>query len=259
MQNNKSLKVWMFSTYPPGYGGISIHTKDLIELLESNGRNVELVRLNQNTLSLLKNIVLCLTKIKKGDIVHFHTSLFSVMSIFLILIVNTRCLLLSTRVIVSIHEGDIANRANAYSLFRKTLISFALRNIDCCIFVSESQRGDFQFFFPTIVPSTIISPLIQSDHLIHKGNIISSQELKFISVAQYQNLYGLIEILAAISAISSPSCICSLTIVVGSDNIDKDYRDKVYNLIKKTGNDEFRIQILENIPREMVYQKYRGK
>lgn len=256
--DSKSV-VWLISTYPPGYGGVSVHTYNLMESLLLNGIEVNLIRINGQVIEILFNFLRLLTRGKKTDTVHLHTSFFSTLTIVIFQILFLKRLISNYRLIVSIHEGDLDNRIKQNSLFRNHLIKRILSNADRLVLMSNSQMKKLQQYFKLTSSVNILSPMIV-DHEMNFVNkqFLDTNHLKLLVVAQFNELYGILEILEGIESIAKekPFLKFSLLLVFGSKNSDEDYRKKIIDSSKSVSQNIL-VNIKEDLDIEEMKVVYR--
>lgn len=136
-------KIALFGTYPPPYGGRSIHVKRLAKKLTD--QNID-VHVYSNTGDLIKTSKLQLRKTKsilfyilkdRYDIVHFHDRNFK---LIFIVIVLSKLLNLKFKTVLTYHSfrDDPAN----YGLIEGVLFKYCIRNIDqyICVGLKEKEK-----------------------------------------------------------------------------------------------------------------------
>lgn len=256
--DSKSV-IWLISTYPPGYGGVSVHTYNLIESLRLHGMNVNLIRINGPVIAIMFDFFRLLTRVKKKDAVHLHTSFFSTLTIVILHILFLRRLFNYFRLIVSIHEGDLDNRIKKNSFIRNHLIKRIISNVDRLVLMSNSQLKNLKQYFKLTSSVNILSPMIVDNEVNFVcKQFLDTNHLKLLVVAQINELYGILEILEGIDRIAKdkPFLQFSLLLVFGSKNSDENYRKKIIDSLKRV-NQNILVNIKEDLNIEEMKVAYR--
>lgn len=134
-------KIALFGTYPPPYGGRSIHVKRLSKKLTE--QNTE-VHVYSNTGDLEKTSKLQLRKTKsilfhlfkdRYDIIHFHDRNFK---LIFILILLSKLFLLKNKKVLTYHS--FRDEPTEYGIVESILFKYCIRNIDQFICVGPNEK-----------------------------------------------------------------------------------------------------------------------
>ena len=255
----KSKSVWLISTYPPGYGGVSVHTLNLVESLSSNGVKVNLIRINGPILTIFSGLFKLLTKFKSSDAVHIHTSFFSIFIIIILQLIFLRRIFWTFRLFISIHEGDLENRIRKNSRVRNYIINQVINRVDNLVLMSNTQSDNLKKHFNLKCRTIVISPMILDDKLsINHRRVLNSNHLKLLVVAQLSELYGILELIEGVNALvkSRPYISMDLSLVFGSKNSDEKYRGKIIKAIQ-SADDRVKISFNEDLNAKEMSEVYR--
>jgi len=208
MKKNDPLKIALVGTYPPPYGGRSIHVQRLKDRLEKEGIKVTVYNLGGGKNASDKNIistdirkwVLCYLVFAKEDIIHYHGSDWKLRVIIGLMH------LLGKKSVVSLHSNVALKDAIIYgSWLRRWLIRFALRRTSFIVVlnsmlkdlvVSLGVKSKNVEIIPSFLPPTMrredIAEIPQNvwDFIDTHRPIISANAFR-ISFYNEEDVYGL--------------------------------------------------------------------
>lgn len=151
----------LFGTYPPPYGGRSVHLKRLYHYLTDNGNVVTIYtnRRSSDSQTLWKYNFLFRMWKDRYDIVHFHDQ-----SLFTILWVAFFSKILGYTLILTLHS--FRESPQDYSLMKKLLFQISFRRIDHFICVGTNENNKLQTLLniqSSIIPSYIPPSYMEED------------------------------------------------------------------------------------------------
>ena len=186
------LKIAIIGSYPPPYGGISVHIQRLEQLLEAEKHKPVVFKGGSVKKWLLKYFLR-----EKFDIIHFHD----------ILWVN-RVLIgllgwVGLPVILTVHGDSLKNQLNEGNWIKKLLLSFALKQIDFIIAVKKeiydllltlgvkpSKVAVVNAYLPPVSISTTFFQKIDSFMKSH-SHLVVANGFKVIPLSENTDLYGI--------------------------------------------------------------------
>lgn len=240
------MKIVLIGTYPPPYGGISVHIKRIKQYLEGSG--VEVVVYNESkkesaNIKVIKRYIsfIFIIPFIKGDIFHFHT-----------LNKKIRILLgfykmLGKKIILTIHGESLNEQINDSNFFVKTLLIRSLKKIDKIICVNPKNRNEllelgFNQYRIVNIPSYI--------HPIEEKNDIDNipKEIwDFMKKAEFlisangcirfhnnEDLYGFDMLVDLISELNYSNIEAKLLVCILDVEGQSDEERSYYNNIKKS-------------------------
>jgi glycosyltransferase involved in cell wall biosynthesis len=208
MEKTEPLEIALVGTYPPPYGGRSIHVQRLKDRLEKEGTKVTVYNLGRGKNASDKNIVSL--DIRKGilrylifgkqDIIHYHGSNWKLRVIIGMLG------LFGKKSVISLHSNVALKDAIMHgSWLRRWLIRFALRRTSFVV-VLNSMLKDLVLslgvkrerveiipsFLPPLIKQEEIAKIPQGvwDFIDSHGPIISANAFR-ISFYNEEDVYGL--------------------------------------------------------------------
>ena len=207
--NQKKIKVGVIGSYPPPYGGVTIHIQRLLKKLEQMdyecslydilGRRREresgrIIRVRYPKLWMLKYLLL-----NKDDIIHNHTEDWRGQ------VAIGMMGLLGKKTIATLHSEILINEWKKYNFIKRKLIQFALRSTTCVITVNSNLQNfclsmgvasDKLFLIPAFLPPVVeeeecteIPEYIWEFFRAHKP-VISANAFK-IAFFHGEDLYGI--------------------------------------------------------------------
>lgn len=243
------MKIVLIGTYPPPYGGISVHIKRMKQYLGKSGAQVVIYSESKKEPASIKRIktyksFIFIIPFIRGDIFHFHT-----------LNKKIRILLgfykmLGKKIILTIHGESLNEQINGSNFLVRALLLKSLKKIDKIICVNPKNRNELlglgfnqnkivnipSYIHPMEekndidnIPKEIWSFMEKSDFLISANGCI-----RFYN---NEDLYGfdmLVELISKLnySNIEAKLLVCVLD-VQGQCEEERNY----YNKIKKSIED----------------------
>ena len=136
------MKVILIGSYPPPYGGISIHMQRLYKKLMRNGINTEIYSLNKikkeneriKYFNLKKDFIK-LIFLKKDNIIHFHGSSFKARILLAI-----TAYIFRRKVIMTVHGVSLEEEYKRLNIIGKVLYKFFLNKISYLIVVNPQIK-----------------------------------------------------------------------------------------------------------------------
>lgn len=136
------MKVILIGSYPPPYGGISIHMQRLYKKLMRNGINTEIYSLNKikkeneriKYFNLKKDFIK-LIFLKKDNIIHFHGSSFKAR-----ILLATISYIFRRKVIMTVHGVSLEEEYKSLNPIGKAVYKFFLNKISYLIVVNPQIK-----------------------------------------------------------------------------------------------------------------------
>lgn len=136
------MKIILIGSYPPPYGGISIHIQRLYKKLMRSGINTEIYSLNKikkeneriKYFNLKKNFIK-LIFFKKDNIIHFHGSSFKARILLAIIAYIFR-----KKVIMTVHGVSLEEEYKSLNIIGKVVYKFFLNKISYLIVVNPQIK-----------------------------------------------------------------------------------------------------------------------
>lgn len=140
--NNRKLNIALVGTYPPPYGGVSVHILRMKDRLEKQGYNCVVYDLRKQ-FSSAKGVItirhpgIWLLKYAfsaKEDIIHFHSSDWRIYAIAGLMG------LFGKKVIITIHNSRLSDSLKALFWLKRKIVVFAFRHISFIIAVNSKIK-----------------------------------------------------------------------------------------------------------------------
>lgn len=239
-------KIAIVGSYPPNYGGISIHVQRLHRLMaagsdtkvydlysvggEADEPGVERIYGNK-----IQRVLGCRSGLKAqgADLEHFHVS---AMRKFLW---STPALLTGrkgAKRVLTIHGGAFPEVVAAFSGWEKRLFRWMLGRFDHFVCVSEKQRQVLDDWQVPAAQISVINAYLPPVHSAPSGDFDELQAVKdagqplLICAAQYLEHYGLEELTQAMAIIESTTELKPRLAVVSYAEVDESYRARCLSL-----------------------------
>jgi glycosyltransferase involved in cell wall biosynthesis len=193
--------ILLIGSYPPPYGGISVHIKRLSNYIISKDDNCTILhtgkRISRKNLNIRIIRIFDLRKLyginKTNLIVHFHVSaLRNIFSIYLLTMFYNR-----QKKIITIHSGSFTNNFNRKSKFVKYLLSSILSHFDNIIALHKIQKQilhkdllielDKIFVIPAYIQPTATQKGLDKSQI---SLISNTKKVKIVTSGYIQEFYG---------------------------------------------------------------------
>jgi glycosyltransferase involved in cell wall biosynthesis len=255
MENkNKKAKIAIIGSYPPPYGGISVHIKrmknyldkNLVECVIYNTSRVMGNIINVKPIISYKKFILQIPFLK-SNVLHFHSTNFKIRMLLGLFRV------LGKKIILTIHGESLHDQLTKLNLIGHYLLIFSLRNINKIICVNPKTKKellDLGFnskkieiipaFIPPTSDETDIKKLPEFFHKIrHKHKILITANAFRISFYNNEDLYGIDLSIELMKLLIDNGYKDIGFIYVIPDIGDYDYFEKMQNLVKKYNFEEY--------------------
>ena len=238
--NNKNIL--LIGSYPPPYGGISVHIKRLFNYLIDRGDNCIILHTGNRISRKIHNKRIIsifdlrkLYKIKKTNlIVHFHVSaLRNIFTIYLLTMFFYR-----QKKIITIHSGSFSNNFNRKSKFIKYFLRSILFHFDNIIAVNKIQKQILHkdllielnkiFVIPAYIQPTATQKGLDKDQI---SLISNTKKVKIVTSGYLQEFYGYEMVM---DFLEDHRKYIGFFIFYGSP--DEKYKEKIINRIEKIDN-----------------------
>jgi len=247
---NTKPKIALIGSYPPPYGGISIHIQRLKEQLEKKGYECVVYELgrqepSEGNIIRIKNIKRWLLKyffFAKEDVIHFHSPDWRMRVIMGLMG------LLGRKTIISIHGESLSDSLKGGSRFRNQIIKFALRrtsfviadnekieNLVLSLGVEQQKVACISAFIPPILKEGDYRKVPQYVwDFIHKHKPVISANAFRISFYNGIDTYGLDMIVELTAKLKNKYQELGIVFCLPSIG-DREYFNKVSQEIKERG------------------------
>lgn len=247
---NKKIKIAIIGTYPPPYGGISIHIKRMKNYLEKNC--IECIVYNESRIVEYENIInvkpinshkkfIFKILFLKSNVLHFHSTNLKI-----------RMLLgwykfLGKKIILTIHGESLHNQLIRLNFMGRYLLLLSLKNLDKIICVKSSIKEellDLGFnskkikvipaFIPPNSDETEVKQLPDFFHIIrHKHKFLITANASRIAFYNNEDLYGVDLSIELMKRLINKGYKDIGFIYVIPDIDDYNYFEKMQKLVKK--------------------------
>ena len=247
---NKKVKIAIIGSYPPPYGGISVHIKRIEKYFKKN--HIEYIIYNESRIVGYENIInvkpinsykkfIFKIPFLKFGILHFHSNNLKIQMLL-------GCYrFLGKKIILTMHIGRWFNQLAKLNLVGHYLILLSLRNIDKIICVNpQIKEGllDLGFnlkkievipaFIPPTSDETDIKQLPDFFHEIrHKHKFLITANASRINFYKNQDLYGIDLSIELMKRLIDNGYNGIGFIQMIPDIGDYDYFEKMQKLVKK--------------------------
>jgi len=198
---SKNINVLLIGSYPPPYGGISVHIERLYQFLIKKGDICKILHTGSNNLQLTNNKdifkifeIIKLFKIKKTNpIIHIHVSaLRNLLKVFILSKVFN-----GQRKIITIHSGTFSKKNKNRLIFRNVLLKKVLKSFSYIITVNTQQKmllvdklkinTDKIFVIPAFIPPTASSREFNKENI---SLIKNANKIKIVMSGYLLDFYG---------------------------------------------------------------------
>jgi len=247
---NKKAKIAIIGSYPPPYGGISIHIRRMKNYLEKNC--IECIVYNESRIVEYENIInvkpinsyrkfILRILFLKSNVLHFHSTNFKI-----------RILLgwykfLGKKIILTIHGESLHNQLIRLNFMGRYLLLLSLKNLDKIICVNPRTKEElldlgFNSKKIKVIPAFILPNSDETEvkqlpdffHIIrHKHKFLITAYAYRISFYNNQDLYGIDLSIDLMKRLINNGYKDIGFIYVIPDIGDYDYFEKMQNLVKK--------------------------
>lgn len=241
------MKVLIVGSYPPPYGGVTMHVKRLANLLSSSQYTVEILDvINRNSVKKDKNLFIIPLNLKysisiiksfiSSKIVHIHTSGYGKFWREAVLI--TLAKMTFNKVIITIHGGSFPKYIYCKSLGNKFYIWYWLRFSNKVILVNQLQKDAIDKLFSSEKTNDLdIIPAFLPENIgkqIHKKNINSQKdEYDILVMGNWMEVYGLDTFIHAIKILKDKGINAKGNILIYIfSQPDIFYKNKIETLIE---------------------------
>ncbi len=201
MNKNKKLNVLLVGSYPPPYGGISVHIERLHRFINNRSDKCQILHTGFNKSELIKNNniiwvfdVIKLFKLKKTkSIVHIHASAFrNLLKIYLL----SRFFKNQSK-LITIHSGTFNKKLNKQLKFKHYFLRKVLGNFNYIITVNIEQKQLLSNVLridsdKIVVIPAFIHPISSLEDFDNEdiSLIEQSNKIKIVMSGYLQNYYG---------------------------------------------------------------------
>jgi glycosyltransferase involved in cell wall biosynthesis len=244
------MKIAIIGSYPPPYGGISIHVQRLYALLKHDGHDVFVFK----NITAPRWLIAARGKWFKYDVVHFHDA--SVKGRILIGLLGA----LGLNVVLTIHGDSLKNQLAYSGWLKRSLLTFSLQHIGHIVGVKAEIRDIVLSL--GVKPSQVsvinayLPPILEKEDLIPR-NIVEFAELHthlivangfgVIPLSKETDLYGIEMTMALCARLvkNYPRLGCLFFLAQIGDQ--KRYDDLTVKISRLGLNDHFRFIIGESL------------
>ena len=201
MNKNKKLNILLVGSYPPPYGGISVHIERLHRFINNRSDKCQILHTGFNKSKLINNKdivwifdIFKLFRLKKTKtIVHIHVSAFrNLLKIYLL-----SRFFNNQRKLITIHSGTFIKKLKKQSKFRHFILRKVLGNFNYIIAVNTEQKQLLSNIFKVnsnkivIIPA-FINPISSRTDFDNKdiSLIEQSKKIKIVMSGYLQAYYG---------------------------------------------------------------------
>ena len=245
------MKILFVGSYPPPYGGVTIHIKRLTDLLFNVGYNITILdivngdfkKLNKNIRIIplrLKYINLVVQSFLTANIVHIHTSGYRKYWRESLLIILSK--ISNNKVVITIHGGLFPEYVSNCSTISIDCLKFWLRYSNKIIFVNSLQKNAVKKYILSketnkfeIIPAYLPEEKCYITNNDFKNSFIEPDKSYFnvLVMGNWLELYGFdIFIYAVKKLIDNGVNIKAYILIYVSSEPDLSYKKKIESLIE---------------------------